>query len=68
MIGLDGARPAALRKANTPAIDSLIGRGMWSWQAETQNGNTRSSPGWMSMMTGVNPSKHGVPIHEDYST
>ena len=66
-IGMDGVRKAALENANTPTLDNLVATGIYSWNAETQNGITYSAPGWTSIMTGVNPDKHGAFRNGDYS-
>ena len=68
VIGMDGTRPSAVEAANTPNIDSLVANGMYSWSAITQNATTYSAPGWTSIMTGVNPIKHGAFHNGDYST
>lgn len=59
IIGIDGLRPDALQKANTPNIDTLIENGCYSSQAKVGK-NTVSGPGWSSMLTGVWSAKHGV--------
>lgn len=60
MIGLDGVRPDALMKANTPNIDKLIENGLSSMEAWTQTtGLTDSGPGWASVLTGAEMYKHG---------
>lgn len=59
IIGIDGCRPGALRVADTPNLDALIGEGVVSYQAQTCE-FTVSAPGWSSMLTGVWPAKHGV--------
>jgi predicted AlkP superfamily pyrophosphatase or phosphodiesterase len=64
-IGIDGCRFDALRKANTPHLDSLMAAGAWAdntlIQGERYRGsNTVSGPGWSSILTGVWADKHGV--------
>ena len=59
IIGIDGLRPDALLKANTPNIDNLIENGCFSGNAKV-GGKTVSGPGWSSMLTGVWSAKHGV--------
>ena len=67
VIGLDGARPDSLMLANTPAIDKLMANGLSTMEAMT-NGQTvtKSSPGWHSIVTGVDPIKHGIPTNGVY--
>jgi len=61
VIGIDGARPDALLQASTPNLDKLIENGLWAPAATTQlSSATSSGPGWMSILTGVSPEKHGV--------
>lgn len=64
-IGLDGCRPDALRKADTPNLDSLKQVGAWSYSTKIQGArytksDTSSGPGWSSFLTGVWADKHGV--------
>lgn len=64
-IGLDGCRPDALQKAETPNLDSLKRVGAWSYStkiqgARYQKSDTSSGPGWSSFLTGVWADKHGV--------
>jgi predicted AlkP superfamily pyrophosphatase or phosphodiesterase len=59
IIGIDGCRPDALRKAHTPNLDGLLRQGAFSYQAQTGD-RTISGPGWSSLLTGVWRSKHGV--------
>jgi len=61
LIGIDGARPDALVVADTPNLDALMTQGRWSLSAQTQRrAPTLSGPGWASVLTGVEASKHGV--------
>ena len=59
LIGIDGCRPDALRKAKTPSLDGLIRQGAYSFEAQTGD-ITVSGPGWASLLTGVWRNKHGV--------
>ncbi|MEP3479222.1 MAG: alkaline phosphatase family protein [Fuerstiella sp.] len=64
-IGLDGCRPDALLKAETPHLDSLKKTGAWSYATKIQGkryqkSDTSSGPGWSSFLTGVWADKHGV--------
>lgn len=65
IIGIDGTRPDALKKAETPHLDSLIKDGAFTDSAEIlgeryQENDTISGPGWSSILTGVWADKHGV--------
>jgi hypothetical protein len=67
VIGLDGLRADALHLAETPEIDALARRGSSSYTASTQlSAATSSAPGWHSIFTGVEPSKHGVRSNGNY--
>ena len=64
-IGLDGCRPDALQKTETPHLDSLKKTGAWSYSTRIQGNryqksDTSSGPGWSSFLTGVWADKHGV--------
>ncbi len=63
IIGIDGLRPDAMMKANTPNLDSLMENGCYSLEARTSR-FTVSGPGWSSMLTGVWAPKHNVPDNE----
>jgi len=61
VIGLDGLRPDALTRAETPHLDRLFGRGRSTMTGLTHvQGDTSSGPGWASVMTGVDALEHGV--------
>ncbi|HZZ78381.1 MAG TPA: alkaline phosphatase family protein [Gemmataceae bacterium] len=60
IIGLDGCRPDALKKARTPNLNELIRNGAFSDKAQT-SAQTISGAGWSSMLCGVWPDKHKVP-------
>lgn len=61
VVGWDGARPDAVTAARTPTFDALAAAGAYSLAASTQlEADTVSSPGWMSLLTGVDADKHGV--------
>lgn len=67
VIGLDGLRADALRLAETPKIDALTRRGSSSYTASTQlSSATSSGPGWQSIFTGVEPTKHRVLSNGNY--
>jgi len=59
VVGIDGVRVDALRRADTPVLDSLAASGFFSDLAQTPV-RTVSGPGWSSMVTGVLTEKHGV--------
>jgi predicted AlkP superfamily pyrophosphatase or phosphodiesterase len=65
MIGIDGCRPDALEKADTPALDRLVKSGVRSRNTSIlgprkTTSDTISGPGWSSIYTGVWADKHGV--------
>lgn len=65
VVGIDGCRPDALAKAETPHLDNLIKNGAFTDSATIlgsryQKNNTISGPGWSSILTGVWADKHGV--------
>jgi hypothetical protein len=65
ILGIDGCRTDALRRANTPNLDQLIREGAMadttSVVAERDTGaDTVSGPSWSSILTGVWTDKHGV--------
>ena len=64
-IGIDGCRPDAIEKADTPNLDRLVANGVMSTNTSILGprdcGNeTVSGPGWSSIFTGVWADKHGV--------
>ena len=59
VIGLDGASPDGIERANTPAINALRARGAWTFHARGVM-PTVSSPNWASMIMGAGPEQHGV--------
>ncbi len=60
LLGIDGCRPDALMKANTPNIDKLMADGKYSLNVDRGAHDTWSGAGWSTMLTGVWPDKHGV--------
>lgn len=69
LIGIDGCRPDAIARANTPQLDRLVERGVMSTNTSIlgprECGNeTISGPGWSSIFTGVWADKHGVMDNE----
>ncbi|MGY8933489.1 MAG: alkaline phosphatase family protein [Flavobacteriales bacterium] len=59
IIGIDGSRPDAILKANTPNIDSLWKSGAYSFKAKTDE-ISFSGICWTGMLTGVWHNKHNV--------
>lgn len=67
VIGWDGARPDAVKKAKTPTFDALVKTGAYSLTASTQTEAAAvSAPGWLSLLTGVDADKHKVDSNEDF--
>ena len=65
VIGVDGLRPDALKKAATPNFDKLSQNGATSNTCQImgtryRKNDTISGPGWSSFLTGVWADKHGV--------
>ncbi|MCC6527898.1 MAG: alkaline phosphatase [Polyangiaceae bacterium] len=61
VVGIDGARADAVVAADTPTLDRLAAEGAYSFQASTQlTAVAVSSPGWASVLTGVEADKHGT--------
>lgn len=63
VISIDGLRPDALTQTNTPHILALAGRGAYTWAAQTVFPST-TLPSHASMLTGVDPSAHGITFDE----
>ncbi|MBU0470214.1 MAG: alkaline phosphatase family protein [Nanoarchaeota archaeon] len=59
LLGIDGLRPDALIKAQTPNLDSLVKNGAYSYKAQAEY-PTWSGHGWSDILTGVTSRKHGV--------
>ncbi|MBU0470213.1 MAG: alkaline phosphatase family protein [Nanoarchaeota archaeon] len=59
IIGLDGVRVDALKKADTPNIDSLAEKGAYSFEMQADI-PTWSGHEWSNVLTGVTAKKHGV--------
>jgi hypothetical protein len=61
VVGLDGVRADALVVADTPHLDQLARHGWSTSQASTQlTAPTVSGPGWSSIFTGVEASRHRI--------
>lgn len=60
LIGLDGADPAVVQELlpALPNVRRLIDEGAWGTVCSTQP--PLSPPAWATLMTGMNPGKHGV--------
>lgn len=67
VIGIDGLRPDRLLLADTPVLHGLMKTGAYSmWMRTTPLAVTL--PSFTSMMTGVNPRKHGIDWDRDMPT
>jgi len=64
LISVDGLRPDSLTATNAPSIVALAARGAYSLAAQTAFPST-TLPSHASMLTGVEPSAHGVTF-DDY--
>lgn len=65
IIGVDGTRTDALKKARTTHFDRLIDKGllvqdMHILSDKSKGADTVSGPGWSNILTGVWPAKHQV--------
>jgi predicted AlkP superfamily pyrophosphatase or phosphodiesterase len=66
VVGIDGVRADAAQGANTPHLDGLIALGRSSMTASTQTESVPvSGPGWASILTGAEPTRHGVYTNDD---
>jgi len=63
LISIDGLRPDALTESNAPNILALAQRGSYTFAAQTVVPST-TLPGHASMLTGVEPSVHGITFDE----
>ncbi len=63
IISIDGLRPDALTAEGTPNILALAQRGAYTFAAQTVFPST-TLPGHASMLTGVEPSVHGITFDE----
>ncbi|MCI2430482.1 ectonucleotide pyrophosphatase/phosphodiesterase [Candidatus Acetothermia bacterium] len=59
IIVVDGLRPDALQRAQTPNIDRLWQSGLYSWQAQTVSPSL-TLPAVASLFTGLRPERHRV--------
>jgi len=68
VIGVDGVRADLVPAAMMPNLDALRGFGQWIPRASTQRtGGTSSGPGWTSIFTGVEVTKHRVVANGSYA-
>lgn len=63
LISIDGLRPDAVTETNAPNLVALAQRGAYSFTAQTVYPST-TLPGHASMMTGVEPTAHGITFDE----
>lgn len=67
VIGIDGMDGDEVSLASVPNIDRIKAGGVWSYRANTQlTGATNSGPGWTSILSGVEVSRHGVTSNGGY--
>src|SRR5262245_33443631 len=59
VISIDGLRADAVYATETPNIRALVGRGSYTWQAQTIN-PSNTLPSHVSMVTGVTPTVHKI--------
>jgi predicted AlkP superfamily pyrophosphatase or phosphodiesterase len=64
IISIDGLRPDRLLLANTPVLHGMVQTGTYSFWAKT-TAVSITLPSHVSMLTGVNPRKHGIEWNED---
>ena len=62
LISIDGLRPDALQKANTPHIDGIYGNGAATYEARTVM-PASTLPCHTSMFRGVIPERHGITMN-----
>ena len=66
LIGVDGLRADAAAMLPLPNIHRLQQLGSWTFWANVQStGSAVSGPGWASLLTGVEPTKHKVDSNAD---
>lgn len=64
VISIDGARPDLLLRGDAPNLRKLYRKGAFSFWARTTP-NAITLPSHTSMLTGVNPRKHGIEWNRD---
>jgi arylsulfatase A-like enzyme len=67
LVSVDGLRADAVSAENTPNIWALVARGAYTFSAQTIF-PSNTLPGHTSMLTGVEPSVHGVTFDEYNAT
>ena len=67
ILAIDGIRPDALKRSRTPHLDWLIDHAVYSMNAQIQRrGDSVSGPGWASVFTGVESTKHNIWRNKNY--
>ena len=67
VVGVDGLDGEELQNISAPVMEQLKLRGFWSYAASTQvTGASSSGPGWTSIQSGVETSRHGVTHNGGY--
>lgn len=64
IISIDGARPDLLLRANTPTVHALLPQSTFTFWARTTP-HAVTLPSHTSMLTGVNPNRHGILWNSD---
>ncbi len=64
LISIDGARPDLVLRADTPVMHGMLERGSFSFWART-TAESVTLPSHTSMLTGVQPTKHGIQWNAD---
>ncbi|MFO0606076.1 MAG: alkaline phosphatase family protein [Polyangiales bacterium] len=69
VVGVDGVRADLVPAATMPNLAALRGFGQWIPRATTQRtAATLSGPGWASVLTGVEPTKHRITANANYAS
>ena len=64
IISIDGGRPDLLLRGDTPVLHAMLYRGSFTFWART-TAESVTLPSHTSMMTGVQPTKHGIQWNAD---
>ena len=64
IISIDGCRPDLLLRGDTPVLHAMLDRGSFSFWART-TAESVTLPSHTSMVTGVQPTKHGIQWNAD---
>ena len=64
VISIDGCRPDLLLRGDTPVMHAMLDRGSFSFWART-TAESITLPSHTSMVTGVQPTKHGIQWNAD---